>query len=137
MKDAMVVLVLMILSFVTSSSEGLAPRYWKVHSDDSIGDNTVACSLSWEGISLKGKHYELPHGGIDTQFVNMLLEEIECSNNGGQHSEWEFVFTALVLKCDKIVQKASDIAPLLARWMDMWEAGRRCELLQEARCCDK
>ena len=106
-------------------------------SDDSVGDNTEGRSLWWGAVSLKGKQYELPHGGIGTRFVNMLSEEIERSNNGGQCSEWEFVFTVFVLQRSKMVRKARDIQPLLARRMDMWEAGRRNELLQEARRCDK
>ena len=56
-------------------------------SDDSIGDNTEGRSLWWGAVSLKGKQYELPHSGIGTRFVNMLSEEINHSNNGGQRSE--------------------------------------------------
>ena len=47
------------------------------------------------------------------------------------------MFTVLVLQRDKMVRKARDIRPLLARRVDIWEAGRRRELLQEARHCDK
>ena len=35
-------------------------------SDDSVEENTEGCSLWWGAISLKGKQYELPHGGVGT-----------------------------------------------------------------------
>ena len=36
-----------------------------------------------------------------------------------------------------MVRKAKDIRPLLSRRMDLWEAGRLPELLNEAQRCDK
>ena len=67
----------------------------------------------------------------------MLSEEIELCTEGRQQSEREFIFTALVLQRDKMVRKGKDIRPLLTRRMDMWEAGKLPELLQEAKRCDK
>ena len=36
-----------------------------------------------------------------------------------------------------MVRKGKDSRPLLTRRMDMWEAGKLPELLQEAKRCDK
>ena len=33
--------------------------------------------LSWKVVTLQDKQYSLPDGGIGTQFVNMLWDEIE------------------------------------------------------------
>ena len=65
--------------------------------------------------------------------MNMLLKEIEQCTDGRQASEWEFIFTVLILQRDKMVQKGKDIRPLLTRCMDMWEARRLAKLLQEAQ----
>ena len=101
---------------------------------NSAGDDS---SLWWGAVSLKGRQYALPEGGVGTRFVHMLSEEIEQCNEGWQRSEWEFIFTALILQRNKMIRKGKDIRPLLTRQMEMWEAGRRHELLQEARRCDK
>ncbi len=105
------------------------------HSGD--GDNSEVRSLWWGSVALKGKQYTLPDGGVGTRFVNLLSEEIERCNEGRQRSEREFIFAALVLQRNKMVRKARDIRPLLKRRMDLWEEGKRLELLQEARRCDK
>ena len=36
-----------------------------------------------------------------------------------------------------MVSKGRDVRPLLTRQMDMWEAGKLSELLQESQRCDK
>ena len=90
-------------------------------------------SLWWKVVALRGKQYSLPDGGIGTRFVNMLSEEIERCTKGQQRSEREFIFTALVWQYHKMVSKGRDVCPLLTRWIDMWEAGKLSELLQEAQ----
>ena len=101
------------------------------------GPDSEIRSLWWEVVTLRGKQYALPNGSVGTRFVNMLSEEIELCTEGRQQSECEFIFTALVLQRDKMVRKGKDIRPLLTRRMDMWEAGKLPELLQEAKRCDK
>jgi len=100
-------------------------------------EDSEARSLWWGAVALGGKQYALPNGGVGTRFVNMLSEQIELNNEGRQSSEWEFVFTALILQRNKMVRKAKDIRPVIMRRLDLWEQGRRAELLQEARRCEK
>ena len=97
------------------------------------GSDCEVRSLWWKVVTLRGRQYSLPDGGIGTSFVNMLSEEIERCTDGRQRSEREFIFTALVLQRNKMVRKGRDVRPLLARRMDMWEVGKLSELLQEAQ----
>ena len=86
---------------------------------------------------LRGKQYALPDGRVGMRFVHMLSAEIEVCNEGRQSSEAEFVFTSLVLQRDKMVRCGRDIRHVLMRRLDLWDAGNRAELLQEAERCDK
>ena len=80
------------------------------------GDDALdVCSLWCGTVSLKGRQYVLPNGGVGTRFVHMLSEVIERCNEGRQRSQWEFAFPPLVLQWDKMVRKGKDICPLLAR----------------------
>ena len=101
------------------------------------GPDSDIRKLWWKTVELRGKQYELPNGNVGKRFVNILAEEIERCTAGRQPSEREFVFTALILQRDRMVRKAKDIRPLLSRRMDLWEAGRLPELLNEAQRCDK
>ena len=107
--------------------------------NDDSGPESGERSLWWEVVRLRGKQYSLPHGRCGTRFLNMLANEIEACTRGRQTSEREFLFTALIdiLQRDKIVTKSRDIRPLLSRRMDMWDAGRLRELLQEAKRCNR
>ncbi len=89
-----------------------------------------------EIVSLRGKQYALPGGRVGMRFVNMLAAEIESCTAGRQSAEREFLFTSLILQRDKMVKKARDIRPMIARRLDMWESGKHRELLQEAKRCD-
>ena len=99
--------------------------------------NCEVHTLWWKVVALRGKQYLLPDGGVWTWFVNMLSEEIERCTEGRQRSEREFIFTALVLQCNKMVRKGKDVCPFLTRRMDMWAAGELFMLRQEAQQCNR
>ena len=93
--------------------------------------------LWWQMVGLRGKQYALPGRRVGVRFVNILAAEIESCTAARQSSEREFLFTSLVLQRDKMVKKARDIRPMIARRLDMWESGQHRELLQEALRCDR
>ena len=84
---------------------------------------------------LRGRQYFLPDGNVGKRFVNRLASEIEKNVNGLQHSERQFLFTALILQRKKSVHSGKDIRDLLKRRMDMWEEGKLKLLMDEAKKC--
>ena len=80
--------------------------------------------LWWEIVGLRGQQYALPGGCAGRRFVDILAGEIESCTAGRQGSEREFILTSLILQRDKMVKKAKDIRPLLARRMAIWESGQ-------------
>ena len=105
--------------------------------NDDGGPDSEERQLWWKIVRLRGKQYVLPNGSPAVRLVHMLAEEIEKCTAGRKSSECEFLFTTLILQRDDMVTKARDIRPLLARRMDLWEAGRLPELLHQAQRCDQ
>ena len=104
---------------------------------DDLAEVSATRQLWWRVVALKGRQYTLPDGNVGTRFVHLLSAEIEKCTLGRQCSEVEFVLVALVLQRDKMVKSGKDIRRLLNRRMDLWEAGRRWELVHEAERCDR
>ena len=105
--------------------------------NDDGGPDSEERQFWWKMVRLRGKQYVLLNGSTAVRFVHMLAEEMKKCTAGRQTSEHEFLFMSLILRRDDMVTKARDIRPLLARRMDLWEAGRLPELLHQAQRCDQ
>ena len=101
------------------------------------GTDSEIHKVWWHAVALRRNQYSQPDGAIGTRFVHMLSAELEAYTTGRQSSEADFVFISLILQQDKMVWWGCDIRRLLARRMDMWDAGRLQELLHEAERYDK
>lgn len=84
-------------------------------------------------IARRGKLCSLPRDWVGMRFVNLFTTEIEIFTAAQQSSEWELLFTYLILKHDKMVKKVRDIRSMLM-WCMSGHMGEKKhqKLLQEA-----
>ena len=106
-----------------------------LHSDGG-SRNSQWCQRWSHMIQHRGKHYSLPGGSIGKKYIDILSEELHYLSAGAFPSERVIVFCSVMLQCDRLIRKGTDIRRLLERHMAMWQNRQFDALLQEAARCD-
>ena len=68
-----------------------------------------------------GRHYSLPGGSVGKKYipVDLLNQELQHFVSGSYSAERVIVFSSLMLQCDRLVRKGSNIRRLLERCLSM------------------
>ena len=99
---------------------------------------TERMELIWErSVHLTSALYRIPGGSIGRRFTSLMAKEIQLLAQAKEKSERSSIFGRLLLQKDKQIKKTADIKRLISRRMDLWEAPKFEELIQEAEQCDK
>jgi hypothetical protein len=99
--------------------------------------DTVEGKLWIRCANLKGNQYRPPSNAVGKRLINKLTEIMMTLVRKEKTSEWMIIFQAVILQSNRMVQKGSEIAKLIARRLDMWERGELEELVKEAERCNR
>lgn len=74
----------------------------------------------WSAIThLKGRLYHVPGGSIGRKYVDLLSTEISHLAAGNYLSERLMVFSVVILQCNRMLRKGSDVRRVVERQLKM------------------
>ena len=100
-----------------------------LHSEGGSYDN-VWCKLWLRIVSFKNCHYYLPNGAVAHDFINLLSSEISLLARGVERLERLLVFLSVMLRCDPMVRRGTDI-----RCLKEWKEEKFESLVYDAERC--
>ena len=104
------------------------------HSEGGSYDNTW-CKLWLRIVSFKNCHYDLPSSAVAHDFIDLLSSEISLLARGLERSERVLAFLSVVLQCDPMVRKGTDIRQLLCCRLKEWKEEKFESLVCDAERC--
>ena len=86
-------------------------------------------------VSFKNCHYDLPSGAVAHDFIDLLSSEISLLARGVERSERVLAFLSVVLQCNPMVRKGTDIHRLLCRHLKEWKEEKFESLVCDTERC--
>ena len=96
-----------------------------------VEGDAAMCMLYDNVVSHPHPMYSPPKGKVGQRFLNMFAAELRQVRERKSNSERALIFSAVVLRRESGIKRARDIKRRLTSRMDLWEAGKIAELVQD------